>query len=138
MKLSSSLFCGVTALRPVGQEFVARFCAVLIALAVVCLTSCSKSTDNSPTAASTKSGIKIGMSFQELDNPYFSVMKEALDEAGKSIGAELFVTDARHDITKQINDIEDLVQKGIDILKYKNQTCNKNRPESQIISDQVQ
>lgn len=63
-----------------------------------------------------RGALRIGLSFQELDNPYFAVMKEAFDEAGHSIGAELFVTDARHDVTKQINDIEDLVQKGIDIL----------------------
>lgn len=56
------------------------------------------------------------MSFQELDNPYFAVMKQALDEAGHAIGAEIFVTDARHDVAKQISDIEDLVQKRIDIL----------------------
>jgi ribose transport system substrate-binding protein len=60
--------------------------------------------------------LKIGVSFQELDNPYFAVMKQALDEAGRSIGAQLYITDARHDVTKQINDIEDLIQKGIDIL----------------------
>jgi ribose transport system substrate-binding protein len=56
------------------------------------------------------------MSFQELDNPYFVVMKQALDDAGRSIGADIIVTDARHDVTKQVSDIEDLVQKGIDIL----------------------
>jgi ribose transport system substrate-binding protein len=67
-------------------------------------------------AAPAARGLKIGMSFQELDNPYFAVMKQALDEAGRSIGAELFITDARHDVTKQINDIEDLIQKRIDIL----------------------
>lgn len=60
--------------------------------------------------------IKIGVSFQELDNPYFVVMKESLDEAVRSIGAELYITDARHDVTKQVNDIEDLLHRGIDIL----------------------
>jgi ribose transport system substrate-binding protein len=60
--------------------------------------------------------LRIGMSFQELDNPYFAVMKQALDEAGRSLGAELYVTDARHDVTKQLSDVEDLIQKGIDIL----------------------
>ena len=44
------------------------------------------------------------------------VMKEAAEEATRSIGAELHITDARHDVTKQLSDIEDLVQKGIDIL----------------------
>src|SRR5688500_1479299 len=92
--------------------------ALLVALAA---TGCSKSTSrpgsngNAAADAPTKA-LRIGMSFQELDNPYFAVMKRALDEAGHSLGAELFVTDARHDVTKQINDIEDLIQKRIDIL----------------------
>lgn len=62
------------------------------------------------------SDLKIGMSFQELDNLYFVVMREALEEACDSMGAEVLVTDARHDVSKQISDIEDMVQKGIDIL----------------------
>ncbi len=81
---------------------------------------CRKPADVSSTQPSSpsqaKQALRIGISFQELDNPYFAVMKEAFDKAGHSIGAELFVTDARHDVTKQINDIEDLIQKDIDIL----------------------
>lgn len=78
--------------------------------------SCSKPASSSVAPARPARPLKIGISFQELDNPYFAAMKEAFDEAGRSLGAELYVTDARHDVTKQISDIEDLVQKGIDIL----------------------
>lgn len=60
--------------------------------------------------------LTIGMSFQDMDNPYFVVMREALEEAGASMGAEIITTDAAHDVLKQINDIEDMVQRGIDIL----------------------
>ncbi|KAF3996290.1 ABC transporter substrate-binding protein [Glaciimonas immobilis] len=60
--------------------------------------------------------LKIGMSFQELNNPYFVVMKEALTDAAESIGATVIVTDARHDASKQISDIEDMIQKKVDIL----------------------
>lgn len=63
-----------------------------------------------------KGTIKIGMSFQEMNNPYFISMKEALEEAAKNIGAEAYIADAQHDVTKQINDIDDMIQKGIDIL----------------------
>lgn len=69
--------------------------------------------------ADTKGGekkIKIGMSFQEMKNQYFVVMEEALQDAAKSIGAIVYTADAGHDVVKQISDIEDLVQKGIDIL----------------------
>lgn len=60
--------------------------------------------------------LKIGASFQEINNPYFVTMKAALEDATKSIGATLLVTDARHDVSKQLSDIEDMLQKGIDIL----------------------
>lgn len=43
-------------------------------------------------------------------------MAEAFEEAGKSIGAEIFTADAGHDVVKQISDVEDLLQRDIDIL----------------------
>ncbi len=59
---------------------------------------------------------KIGMSFQELNNPYFVTMQQALEEAAASIGAKVLITDARHDVSKQTSDVEDMLQKKIDIL----------------------
>jgi ribose transport system substrate-binding protein len=66
--------------------------------------------------ADSGSGLIIGMSFQDMDNPYFVTMNEAFEEACASIGAEAIATDASHDVNKQISDIEDMIQKGIDIL----------------------
>lgn len=60
--------------------------------------------------------LRIGMSFQEMNNEYFVTMQKALQEAGASIGAKLQTTDARHDVSKQVNDIEDMLQNGLDIL----------------------
>ncbi|SEQ74673.1 monosaccharide ABC transporter substrate-binding protein, CUT2 family [Faunimonas pinastri] len=60
--------------------------------------------------------LKIGMTFQEMNNPYFVSMQKALDDAAKSIGATVVVTDARHDVSKQISDVEDMIQQGIKIL----------------------
>ena len=60
--------------------------------------------------------LKIGMSFQELNNPYFITMKKALEDAAASIGATVVITDARHDVAKQTSDVEDMIQKKIDIL----------------------
>jgi len=60
--------------------------------------------------------LTIGMSFQDLNNSYFIVMKESLEEIGKELDAKIIITDARHDISKQINDVEDMLQKNVDIL----------------------
>ncbi|HEU5081101.1 MAG TPA: ABC transporter substrate-binding protein [Opitutaceae bacterium] len=88
-------------------------CAALASLA---FDGCAKRAASEGKGGGKARALRIGMSFQELDNPYFAVMKQAFDEAGTSIGAEMFVTDARHDLTKQISDIEDLVQRKVDIL----------------------
>lgn len=58
----------------------------------------------------------IGMAFQEMNNEYFVVMKEALEEACQMIGAKCIYTDAAHDVSKQISDVEDMVEQGINIL----------------------
>ncbi|RSZ42435.1 MULTISPECIES: ABC transporter substrate-binding protein [unclassified Variovorax] len=63
-----------------------------------------------------KQPLRIGMTFQELNNPYFVTMKQALEEAAASIGATVVATDARHDVAKQIGDVEDMIQKKVDIL----------------------
>ncbi|MDR5904448.1 ABC transporter substrate-binding protein [Franzmannia qiaohouensis] len=68
------------------------------------------------TAAADEHTLTIGMSFQELNNEYFVTMQEALETAASSLGAEVIVTDARHDVSKQVSDVEDMIQRGIDIL----------------------
>lgn len=60
--------------------------------------------------------LTIGMTFQEMNNPYFVTMQKALNEAANSIGAKVVVTDAHHDVSKQVSDVEDMLQKKIDIL----------------------
>ncbi len=60
--------------------------------------------------------LKIGMTFQELNNPYFVSMQEALKAAAATIGADVVITDAGHDVSKQISDVEDMIHQGIKIL----------------------
>jgi len=79
-------------------------------------TSTQASSDTSTTQTTKAKEITIGMSFQEMDNPYFITMNEAIKEATGAIGAKLIVTDAKHDVNKQTSDIEDMIQKGVKIL----------------------
>lgn len=51
-----------------------------LALAVACSTAVS---------TAQAAPLKIGASFQEINNPYFVTMKDALQDASKSVGAEL-------------------------------------------------
>ena len=45
-------------------------------------------------ASAQDDGLKIGMTFQEMNNPYFVSMQEALMEAAEDLGAEVVITDA--------------------------------------------
>ena len=87
--------------------------SLLKATALVAALACGTS---AALAQAPKQPLRIGMTFQELNNPYFVTMKQALEEAAASIGATVVTTDARHDVAKQIGDVEDMIQKKIDIL----------------------
>lgn len=91
---------------------------VFIVSILVFVVGCSNGENDGGTAdnGGNKEELLIGMSFQEMNNPYFISMNEAFEEAAKSIGAKTIVTDAAHDVSKQINDIEDMIERGIDIL----------------------
>lgn len=106
------------ALRPLAR-FLRTAGLVGLGAFAVFLAACKPGSDSSASSSSgaaPKKTLRIGISFQEMENPYFVVMKKALDDAAATFGAEVFATDARHDVTKQINDVQDLIQKGIDIL----------------------
>ncbi|ANC78991.1 D-ribose ABC transporter substrate-binding protein [Fictibacillus phosphorivorans] len=60
--------------------------------------------------------IKIGLSVSTLNNPFFVSMKNGVIDEAKKQGAEVIVVDAQNDSAKQVNDVEDLLQQGIDAL----------------------
>jgi ribose transport system substrate-binding protein len=96
-------------MKPRILPFLACFCIALLLFSMAC-------TRSQPQGAATKPPLKIGVSFQEMDNPYFVTMKKAVDEMAATLNAQVFYTDAHHDVTRQISDIEDLIQKKIQIL----------------------
>jgi ribose transport system substrate-binding protein len=94
------------------------FLALLAAVMLIAASGCSNKSSNKAEVDTNKASkkLKIGMSFQEMNNPYFISMNKAFEDAAKSIGAETVVSDAQHDVSKQVNDINDMIQKKIDIL----------------------
>lgn len=89
-----------------------KFLKMLLATTLVAGSALSLSTGKALAAEP----LKIGVSFQEMNNPYFVTMKDALQDAAKSIGATLIISDAHHDVSKQVSDIEDMVQQGVQVV----------------------
>ena len=59
--------------------------------------------------------IKVGFSVSTLNNPFCNFEKGCRKKA-KDSGIELIAVDAQNDATKQTNDVEDLIQKGVDVV----------------------
>lgn len=60
--------------------------------------------------------VKIGLSVSTLNNPFFVSLKDGVIKEAEALGMEVKVVDAQNDSAKQINDVEDLMQQGVDIL----------------------
>ena len=58
----------------------------------------------------------IGLSVSTLNNPFFVDLRDGAQQMANQLGFELLVTDAQDSVSTQINDIEDLVQRGVAVL----------------------
>jgi len=58
----------------------------------------------------------VGLSVSTLNNPFFVTLRDGAQEAADEMEIELLVTDAQDSVSTQISDIEDLVQRGVDVL----------------------
>ena len=92
----------------------------LIALLVTVLTlslvlvGCGAKTSDNATPPAKK--IKVGLSMNTLNNPFFVAVKEGAEAEAKAAGIELIVTDAQNNPAQQIADVENLIQQKPDIL----------------------
>ena len=69
--------------------------------------------DGSPTDEAT---MVIGLSVSTLNNPFFVTLVDGAKAKADELGVELIVVDAGDDSAKQVNDIEDLMSKNIQVL----------------------
>lgn len=59
---------------------------------------------------------KIGLSVSTLNNPFFVSLKDGVVAEAKKQGIQVIVVDAQNDSAKQTNDVDDLIQQGVDAL----------------------
>lgn len=98
-----------------------RFLVTLFLLIALIAAACSgNDTDqndaNNNGDSANDQDFKVGFSISTLNNPFFVDLRDGAEEAAKEHGLEIVVVDAQDDSSKQVNDIEDLIQQNIDIL----------------------
>ncbi|WP_172200519.1 ribose ABC transporter substrate-binding protein RbsB [Saccharibacillus qingshengii] len=81
--------------------------------------------------ASDSGKIKIGLSISTLNNPFFVSLKDGVEAEAQKLGIEVIVVDAQNDSAKQSNDVDDLLQQGVNALLV-------NPTDSAAISSAVQ
>ncbi|MCL6573911.1 MAG: substrate-binding domain-containing protein, partial [Bacillus sp. (in: Bacteria)] len=93
---------------------------MLAMLAVIIgLVGCSMdegSSKKSDSKAKEDGKLKVGLSMNTLNNPFFVAVKEGAEAQAKEDKVDLVITDAQNDPGKQLSDVENLLQQDIDIL----------------------
>ena len=91
--------------------------AALVVPAVLALAACSVSTTPGGSTDGESDGtITLGFSQATQQSPFYVELGTGVKNAAEADGAELIYIDANGDVTKQNNDIEDLITKNVDVL----------------------
>lgn len=87
-------------------------------VSLVLLGACSMEPPNwaKPAEKHNLKNIKIGLSVSTLNNPFFVSLKDGVMKEAKAKGMHVTVVDAQNDSAKQVNDVQDLLQQGVDVL----------------------
>ncbi len=91
---------------------------LMITISLFLLGACSMEPPNwaKPAKKHDLKNIKIGLSVSTLNNPFFVSLKDGVMKEAKANGMHVTVVDAQNDSAKQVNDIQDLLQQGVDVL----------------------
>ena len=79
----------------------------------------SGETEETPEAkepSGTSEGIRIGLTFLDLDNPFFVAFKESIEAACKEEGVELVFSDSHGTSEGQIKAMEDFIAMGVNAI----------------------
>lgn len=110
-----------------------KLIVLMMSISLVFLAACSLQPPEwaKPSGKKDPKDLKIGLSVSTLNNPFFVSIREGVQKEAKAQGMKVIVVDAQNDAAKQINDVEDLIQQGVDLLLI-------NPTDSSAISTAVQ
>lgn len=95
--------------------------SLVVFLAVGVLVGCGASQETAPeeeqeTAGDVESKGKIGLVISTLNNPFFVTLKEGVEEKAEELGYELIVLDSQDESSKELSNVEDALEQGVDVL----------------------
>lgn len=88
--------------------------AIIATMAMGVFVGCQS--DSGASSSKKSDSKKIGMVVSTLDNPFFVTLKSGAEAKAKELGYELVVVDSQNDSSKELSNVQDLLQKGISTL----------------------
>lgn len=88
--------------------------AIIATMAMGVFVGCQS--DSGASSGKKSDSKKIGMVVSTLDNPFFVTLKSGAEAKAKELGYELVVVDSQNDSSKELSNVQDLLQKGISTL----------------------
>ncbi|MCM3654129.1 ABC transporter substrate-binding protein [Metabacillus litoralis] len=95
---------------------------LVVMLVMAVMTACSSASESSSESTNDNKKQKgdkkltIGLTVGTLANPFFVAMSKGVEEAGKELGADVFVESAEYDLAKQTSQIENFITKKVDVI----------------------
>lgn len=97
--------------------------ALFMVMATFSFASCASKNKSGGTSSAADTGIpaenktiKVGLSMNTLDNPFFVDIKNGVEKAAKENNVKLMVSDAQNNAVRQISDIENMIAQNPDII----------------------
>lgn len=90
-----------------------RFLSIVVAvvLSAILISGCGTGNTGSSNAQKT-----IGLVVSTLNNPFFVTLKNGAESKAKELGYKLIVVDSQNDSTRELSNVEDLIQQKVDVL----------------------
>lgn len=88
---------------------------IFVISAALILSGCKANTPNTA-STNTKEGKTIGLVISTLNNPFFVTLKNGAEEKAKELGYKIIVEDSQNDSSKELSNVEDLIQQKVDVL----------------------
>lgn len=94
------------------------FTLLMALMCVFALTGCSNGESGGEAGGETggEKQLRVAYSAQSLDNEYFVTIADGIKEYGETLGMNIEVTNGSQDIAKQISQVENFIEKGVDII----------------------
>jgi len=102
------------------KKMLALMLAAMLVLSIVGCSQDEKKDSENESSTSEKTAedkvLHIGLSMNTLNNPFFVDVSEGVKKGAEEKGVELSITDAQNDPSKQQTDVENLLQKDLDLI----------------------